>query len=282
MHVIKFVNNFGIQFYFAPMKNLTVSVVITAISVLFVNPLAAQDEEVASAVARSFTTPTHIIKTNLPAYGLGSVNLNYEYRLGQKTSLGLMGNYSLSNTEISVSAAADLSSGKQEYDGSFRIQNGINVTPYFRWYPKESLTGFYLEGFVRYFDFSFDLPYEYDKEDQTVMATAAGTADGIGGGIALGWQFHVAKRWFLDVGFGSGVATGKIQIVTSEDNLDAADYQEIKESIEANRDAEVDIPLLNGLYESMEVDANDESAWVHFNNVLIPIARGCISVGYTF
>ncbi|MEZ4758875.1 MAG: hypothetical protein R2810_03680 [Flavobacteriales bacterium] len=85
----------------------------------------------------------------------------------------------------------------QTYTGDI-TPKGSFVNPYFRFYTSGALTGFYLEGFLRYYNYTYLVPYDYEKNESTIRANLDGTADGFGGGLP-GGQFALAPRLYLDV-----------------------------------------------------------------------------------
>ena len=243
--------------------------------------LLPAQENASSSLANSALETHHIIKTNLGGYALYSINANYEYRTGINTSVGLLGGYKLPST-YTVDAIGDLGGDTQTYTGEIEPK-GFFLNPYFRVYPSGAMSGFFLEAFTRYYSFEFQLPYDYTKNGSDIRAYADGTAKAFGGGIALGAQFALAKHLFMDIHAGFGVANGNIHMETNDPNLDAADYLEIKQNIEEFRDdADVQIFLLNSVFENIEADANESSAWADINNQLFPVFRGGICIGYGF
>ena len=171
---------------------------------------------------------------------------------------------------------------RQKYEGVIEPQ-GIFLNPYFRVYPSEALTGFYIELFTRYYDYDFLLPYEYTKDTREINANLDGNAKAFGGGIAFGGQFELGPRVFLDVFAGFGIASGDVHLQTNDPNLDAEDYLDIKRNIDENAsDADIQIFLLDSIFESIVADANETSAWADITNELFPLTRGGISIGYGF
>lgn len=234
-----------------------------------------------AAVAENVFAARHIVKTNLVGYYFYSLTANYEYKTGQSTSIGLLGGYKLPQV-IEVNAIADaVEGGRQTYTGEIDPR-GWFVNPYFRFYAQQSMSGFYFEGFLRGYVFTYEVPYDYDKNNQIIRANADGEASAFGGGLGFGYQFNLAQRFFLDVNVGLGLAKGNIHIETNDPNLDAADYAEIAQTIEDNSDADVQIFLLSDILSEIEAGADATHAWADINDVTLPIARAGISIGYAF
>lgn len=223
----------------------------------------------------------HLVKTNLAGYALLTVNANYEYKVGTATSVGLQGGYKLPMV-IQVDAIGELDGQNQTYSGEIEPQ-GWFINPYFRYYVGQAMKGFYLEAFGRYYDYSYLVPYEYDKNGATIHANLDGTANGLGGGLALGVQFNLAPRVYLDIHAGYGMGVGDIHLQTNDPNLDATDYQNIKMNIEEHEaDADVEIFLLGNVLEGIDAGADASLAWGDIKGKTFPLVRGGVSLGFAF
>lgn len=236
--------------------------------------------QVADAAAALFS-PKRIVKTNLAGYALLVANVNYEQKTGLKTSVGLLGGYKLPST-IKVEAIGRIDGESQKYTSEVEPQ-GLYLNPYFRFYPKEAFKGFYVEAFGRYFNYTYEVPYDYQKNDRTIRAALDGTASAIGGGLALGVQFNLASRLFLDINGGYGMAVGSAHVETSDPNLDRADYEKIKRNIEKYQDdPDVQVFLLGDFLKNPDARATDSMAEADFKNKVFPIVRFGVSLGYAF
>lgn len=235
----------------------------------------------AAAVAGAIFSPRRVIKTNLTGYALLSVSANYEQKTGLKTTLGLLAGYKLPSV-IKVEAIGNLDGEKQTYTGDVEPK-GLYVNPYFRFYPKEAFKGFYVEAFLRYFDYDYLVPYDYDKNGRTIRANLDGTASAFGGGLGIGVQFTLASRLFLDINAGYGMAMGSAHIETNDPNLEREDYLTIKRNIEKYQDdADVQVFLLGDILRDPDARADDRHAEADFRDKVFPIVRGGISIGYAF
>lgn len=160
---------------------------------------------------------------------------------------------------------------------------GLFVNPYFRFYPKEVFKGFYIEAFVRYFNYQFLLPYDYEKDGRNIRANLDGTASATGGGLALGVQFALASRLFLDINAGYGMAVGNAHVETNDPNLELEDYQAIKRNIEKYQDdSDIQVFILGDVLTDPKAVATDTKAWADFENKVFPVLRRGISIGYAF
>jgi hypothetical protein len=246
--------------------------------VLSATALSGQD---AASVASEVLSPRRVIKTNLVGYALFSINANYEQKVGKHTTVGMLGGYKLPST-YTVDAIGELDGENQTYTGEIEPQ-GYFVNPYFRYYTKKALTGFYVEAFTRYYDYNFLLPYDYDKDGRTIRANLDGTATGFGGGLALGVQIPLAPRIYLDLNAGMGVGIGDVHLETNDPNLDADDYQTIKQNLDDYADdADVRIFFMDKTISSLEADADASSAWADITGELFPLTRAGIAIGFAF
>lgn len=251
---------------------------VAALLLACASSLQAQE---AAPVVDALFSPKRIVKTNLVSYGVLSINANYEQKVGSRTSVGLLTGYKVPSV-IHVEAIGELDGVNQTYTGDVTPE-GFYTNPYFRFYTGKAMTGFYLEGFLRYYNFTYLVPYDYTKDGRVIRANLDGTADGFGGGMGLGVQLSLAKHFYLDFNGGLGVANGSAHVETNDPNLDAEDYQTIKTNIENSADdADIRIMVLDRTINTLEAGANETSAWADIENELFPIIRLGISVGYAF
>lgn len=262
-------------------SNSIPKVLFSMVALMAATTVVGQDPSPAAPLLAEAFSPKYILKTNLVGLGLSSINLNFEVKTSPFTSAGLLTGYKVEST-FRVDGVADLSDDQMTYTGEVSPQ-GVFVNPYFRYYPSGSMTGFYVEAFLRYYSYTFLVPYDYDKNGSNIRANLDGTANGFGGGLTIGGQFALAPRLFLDIYGGMGVGSGDIHMETNDPNLDAQDYQNIKKNIEDNRDdADVTILFLGNTIKGLEADANATSAWADINNELFPLMRGGIAIGWAF
>lgn len=234
----------------------------------------------APAVGALFA-PKRIIKTNLAGYPFLSVSANYEQKTGLKTSVGLLAGYKLP-TVIRVEAIGELDGERQTYTGDVEPK-GLFITPYFRYYTRETFKGFYVEAFLRYFNYDFLVPYDYDKNGRNIRANLDGQASAFGGGLGLGVQVPMGPRVFLDFNLGYGMGIGNVHLETNDPNLELEDYRTIKRNIEQYQDdADVQVFILGDILTDPKAYATDTKAWADFENKLFPMLRGGISLGFAF
>lgn len=229
-----------------------------------------------TSIGGALFSPRRIVKTNLAGYAMLAVNANYEQKTGPKTSVGLLGGYKLPSV-IHVKAIGELDGENQTYTGDIEPK-GVFLNPYFRFYPKETFKGFYLEAFLRYFNYSYLVPYDYDKNGRTIRANLDGTANAFGGGLALGVQVALASRIYLDINTGFGVASGNAHVETNDPNLELEDYLTIKRNIEKYQDdADVQVFLIGDILKDPEAKADASHAEADFKNKLFPVLRGGVA-----
>jgi hypothetical protein len=246
---------------------------------LSISTLVGQD---ATNVVSDVFAPRRIVKTNLLGYALLAVNANYEQKVGLKTSVGLLGGYKIPSV-VHLDAIGKLDGENQTYSGDIEPA-GLFLNPYFRFYTGEKVfKGFYLEAFTRYYDYTFLVPYDYDKDGEIIHANLDGTASGFGGGLALGVQVPLGLRWYLDINLGYGMASGDAHVETNDPKLDAEDYQTIKRNIEKYRDdADVKVFLMDDVISGIEANASSNSAWADITGKTFPLVRGGIAIGFAF
>ncbi|MBL7980304.1 MAG: DUF3575 domain-containing protein [Flavobacteriales bacterium] len=256
------------------MKNwLTISALVLCLP-------AAKAQEAAAVVSEVFA-PRYMLKTNVASYAWLSVNANYEQKVGPKITVGLLGGYKLP-TVVHVDAIANIDGENQTYTGDIEPE-GFYLNPYFRFYPKQAFKGFYVEAFLRYFDYSYLVPYDYEKNGGTIRANLDGTASAMGGGLGVGVQFELGPRVYLDLNAGYGMAMGDAYIRTSDPNLEPEDYVIIKQNIEKYEDdADVQVFILGDVLTDPEAYAYADYAEAYFRNKVFPIVRGGITIGFAF
>ncbi len=249
-------------------------------SLLLLSTIPSNGQDAGGAVSALFS-PRRVVKTNLAGYAMLSVSANYEQMVGAKTTVGLLGGYKLPNV-IHVEAIGNLDGERQTYTGDVE-PSGLFMNPYFRYYPNAAFKGFYVEAFGRYFNYDFLVPYDYEKNGGTIRADLDGNASAVGGGLAIGVQFALASRLFLDINAGYGMAVGSVHVETSDPNLELEDYLTIKRNIEKYQDdADVQVFLLGDILTDPDAQATSTSAWADFRDKTFPIVRGGISIGYAF
>jgi len=101
---------------------------------------------------------------------------------------------------------------------------GVGITPEFRIYFDEALSGFYVAPFLRYQNYT--LKATYQETDTTtfelVDRTAKGTLQTFGGGLIAGHQWLLGEHFTIDVFLGPSYNAGSIK---AADDSDDPDYE---------------------------------------------------------
>jgi len=221
----------------------------------------------------------NVAKVNLMGLGFTSLNATYERVLSDKTSvtLGLNGTFSFKR-DVTGSYVDD-NGVTRERSAEARFK-GFSVTPGFRFYTGGNAPeDFYLEPFIRYYRFTISVTdYEHERDNgEIVLVDGDGTLRGIGGGLQIGKQWITSSNFTIDVHGGFGLASGKLEFSTMDEDLTPQEYADIKEEIDNDlEDASV------SFLDDVEVTATDMSATVSLEGALLPILRFGVSLGYAF
>jgi len=240
---------------------------------------------VATLILVSFAYFAHsqvqAIKTNGGAWVIKSANIIYEYKVGPSISIGTGIGYKLESTHDIDALAVQDEGDTYQWSGQI-TPKGVYITPYMRWYPGQAIKGFYIEPFLRYFNYTFEIPYDYEKDNQNRTGIVEGDANGIGGGLGLGVQMIPGGHFVIDIFAGFGLASGKVHMETNDPYLDADDFADIADQIDRNKENEIDVPFLDKVIKNIEPMASSTSAWADIEDELLPMVRAGISLGYAF
>ncbi len=163
--------------------------------------------------------PKNVVKINLSSLVLNNFGLQYERKLSHKISFGLGfrfmpdGQLPFHNTIKSLinkahSSGSGNNNNNNNNDSSF--QNAISnsrmgdwaVTAEVRFYfgKKGFARNFYGAPYIRYAQFSLNIPYTYtDQNNQPHHMDLQGNLTGFGAGLMLGKSFMIKKRVVLDL-----------------------------------------------------------------------------------
>ncbi|NNM15174.1 MAG: DUF3575 domain-containing protein, partial [Bacteroidia bacterium] len=141
----------------------------------------AQTTASATKAVSSILGPRNAIKTNIASYyPLTTANIYYEFKAGQKISVGTGFGYKIPQS-FEVDALVDIAGEDDDFTWTGDIEpQGLYINPYVRYYPKGAITGFYMEAFVRYYKYDFTAPYDYTKNSVVIYEEADGEVDGFG------------------------------------------------------------------------------------------------------
>lgn len=229
----------------------------------------------------------NLVKINVTSIPLSNFSFQYERALTNKIS-GAVGLRIMPKSNLPFSSAIEDLIDDEEawrYLSELKISN-FAITPEVRFYlGKEALRGFYVAPFVRFANYSLDMPFEFDYQlvegDQTGQdpipdsftstIPIEGNVTSITGGLMLGAQFKIAKMVYLDwwiLGPHYGNATGDLN---GKKQLSNREQEGLRESLEGLGDLD--------FVESYEVDA--EGARVRVNGPWGGIRAG-LAVGFRF
>jgi hypothetical protein len=188
---------------------------------------------------------SNVFKINLMSLPFSTVSAQYERVRTNQTSLCLGLRYQ-PETQIPVDFGPTLTDlGADTFLKSsfanFKLSN-FAITPEFRFYLKQDGKGFYIAPFARYEQVNLSIPLNNKLNSGRVLnSTLTGARTNIGGGIQLGAQFNLNKRFVLDwwiVGAYFGSNATELSFEDANLNLSASEITNL-ESILA-----IDIPIL--------------------------------------
>ena len=247
----------------------------------------------------------HNLKLDLTALAMAELRLNYEYKHNENKSFVLMAGTMIPHKIPSL--IYNTSMIEDEYGGDVNLQNrfsGYMVGGQFRFYVGESTVpaGFYVAPYLKFHRYSIKTSVLYEdnitesqyqalNEDEQTHAeyvspdnylyNSTGNFDGslrrIGGGLALGYQWHINDALTIDwtfIGIGVERLTAKLEVSTSSENYDP-DYQEWADDI--NEGAE-DFFFIG---DRLDVEVESDKVTVALP-ITIPMPYSSITIGYTF
>ena len=185
----------------------------------------------------------NLVKWNVGALLLKNFSFQYERAISKKISVagGLRfapkSNLSFkSRLESAIDDDETWESIKDFKTGNFAI------TPEIRFYMgKNVFQGFYIAPFVRYAQYSAEVPYKYDIDGMTDEIPLSGNVNSITGGLLFGAQWKLGKQIHLDwwiLGPNYGSTSGSI---SGQKTLNAQEQEVLREDL---KDLE-DLPLVD-------------------------------------
>ncbi len=262
------------------MKYLIRSILGAAIasSTLAGSQTLAQTQDFSSSSSTS--EQKNIIKLNAGALLLKTFSVQYERMLTKKTSLSLGFRATPKAGLPFKSTIESIINDDETWNNVRNLKTGsFAITPEFRYYfGKNELSGFYLAPFVRYSNYSAEMPFQYDITDPTTNLVVAqdvmpltGTMNAYTAGIMIGSQWRLTKKFYLDwwiLGPNFGASKGRID---GSKSLSPFEQQDLREQL-----ADLDIPLTDYTYEVNENGANMDfdGGWAG--------VRGGLCIGFRF
>ena len=192
-------------------------------------PLMAQEKE------KKMATPTpggnNIIKINLPALAFKNISIEYERKIGKKTSLAV-NVHTIPFSQLPFQSLFKNIGGNSDvqYD-QFKLGT-FGIAPEIRFYlgKKGALRGFYIAPFFSYNDYKVSLPVKYSNNTKTGIFD--GKLDATTGGLQFGTQFRLSKHLTLDwwiFGPNYGSASG---LFTFTGALSSSDQSDLSTQLE--------------------------------------------------
>ncbi|MEI8110758.1 MAG: DUF3575 domain-containing protein [Chitinophagia bacterium] len=204
------------------------------IYLFFLLPLSAIAQEKNAAT----TLPKNMVRWNLSSLALGNYHFTYERGISRKISISLSYRYMPSGTIPFKNYFDDELQSADVNFNDIKIGNSA-ITPEMRIYlGKGNLKGFYLAPYLRFSTFNTTTPIRYTSTTGIGVSTFK-TGDFIGkvtatsGGIMLGWQFNLSKKWLFDfqiIGAHYGSCNGNLDFVTTIP-LSPSDQASLKNSL---------------------------------------------------
>lgn len=218
-------------------------------------------------------TDGNLVKLNALALTTGTISVQYERLVTQKSAVGISVNFMskrkipfLENAESYIDDPSTFNQLKNSRVSTF------SITPEYRFYlGKDAFKGFYIAPFFRYASHKAEFPvtYYYQGEEQSV--TIDGKLNAFSAGIAFGAQWKLTDKLYLDwliMGPMYGSAKGNLSGVTELTD------DEVGEVNDALRD--LDIPMID-----YEYQVNNNGVRVNLKGPWAGI-RTAIGIGYRF
>jgi hypothetical protein len=247
----------------------------------------------------------HNLKLDITALFTAELRLNYEYTLDENKSLVLMAGTMIPHKIPSL--MYNTSAIEDEFGGDVNLQNrfsGYMFGAQFRFYVGESKVpaGFYVAPYLKFHSYSIKTSVLYkdnitesqyqdlSEEEQThaeymgpddYLYANTGIFDGslsrLGGGLALGYQWHINDALTIDwtfIGIGVEKLTAKLEVSASSENYDP-DYQQWADDINDGADEFFFIG------DRLDVEVESDKVKVELP-ITIPMPYSAITIGYTF
>ncbi len=213
----------------------------------------------------------HVIKTGLNGLLLGDINLGFEQKLNDNSSLQFKFGY----LDLSMSLLIPEEAFSPKAYNLLDAKGGISTSVEYRFYlsKKKGLQGFYVAPYLRYFNQK--MLFDDELEGYTFSVDTKLSTIGMGGQLGYQWIFN--EIFTLDLFFfGTGLDFYKAEIKYKlEPEPPGFDYSMVTRHVD---DVFVDI---NYLHKKLEHDINDDN---HTSALpfLFPGFRAGISVGVAF
>lgn len=184
------------------------------------------------------TTRNHVFKINLSSLIARNISVQYEQKLGRRSSLALGLRFQPEGPVPFQDRVKERLDDPDIKVGEARMSN-LAITPEMRFYfHRSNLTGLYLAPYARFAQYSGKLPITYTGLGTVRTADFEGSFWSLGAGALLGYQWALGRRWVLDLwilGAHAGFADGQL-------DFRATLFPPEQENLRATLDA-LDIPF---------------------------------------
>ena len=218
------------------------------------------------------------IKLNLFALPLRSFSLQCERGLNENISIAMGLRLQPKGSipfKSSIKSAFDADTIDINFIDNVKMSSWA-ITPEFRYYfGKRPLNGFYIAPFIRIQGFNMDWQHTFTEDDGTKrQIDFTGKATGFSGGLLLGAQWHVGKRFLIDWWL-LGPCYGSFKV-----NLNAqTDLSDLVPDDKAELKAEIEDMGVQGSKFTATVNNTGVKA---DGRVPLPGIRTGLCIGYTF
>lgn len=167
------------------------------------------------------TGEKNIVELNLSSLAFKNIHISYERKIHKKI-VAVLGIRYMPETGLPYQNIFEnyFNSTNINY-GRFQMGN-YAITPEVRFFMQKGMRGFYVAPYFRYAYFNLTIPVEYqttiNSQPVTKDADFAGHIVSYSGGIMLGAQYTIWKKWILDLwiiggeyGGGNGHLSANIQ-----------------------------------------------------------------------
>ena len=217
----------------------------------------------------------NMAKLNVSSLAFKSIHLQYERKIGKRTTLAL-GYSTIPTGSLAFQSFYEKQINNPRINISdFKLGTSI-LTPEFRYYygKKGAFHGFYMAAYVRFGNYHIEGPISYNSTtDSTKKAVFDGNIKMISGGILLGSSFVLSKNLYLDwwiAGGSLGTASGRVSAASDLHNPD--DQDGLKKALNSTS-----IPLTH-----IENEVTATGATVTSTGTVVGIRGLGINIGFRF
>lgn len=264
-------------------KNATKNSLLLAVGLLLCATATINAQEIAVDTGIQETSfdadGKNLVKWNVPAVALKNYSFQYERAVGKKITVAMGIRYSPKSKPPMAPTIEDLVDNEETWEMIKDFKTGnFALTPEVRFYmgKKGVFKGFYVAPYVRYSNYSVDVPLnftvEYAGQTRTAIIPLNGDITALTGGLLFGAQWKLSKLMYLDwwiLGLGYGSSSGNI---SGKRSLNPIEQQVLREKLSGLED----LPIVKS-----KVTVDSEGVDVDFDGPL-PGARAGLNIGFRF